>query len=71
VKPSERVEYKDSDGLSVSLYRLVTLEPSWAASRINHSVDRIAELEQEHARLKLEISDYRMLLEHYGGDVPI
>ena len=50
-KPSEKVPY-ELDGEPCSLYKLVVAEPGWAAARINYSVDRIAELEQELALMK-------------------
>lgn len=63
MKPSERIEYKDSDGLSVPLYRLITLEPSWAESRINFSVDLIAELESFLTAVTAERDELKHVLQ--------
>lgn len=50
MKPSEKIEYTDADDNPVSLHQLVRIEPGWAESRINWSVNRISELELELRR---------------------
>ena len=45
-------EYQDMDGNPTTLYKLVRIEPDWAASRIDFMNNQIVELEKENKELQ-------------------
>lgn len=56
------IQYKDSDGNTVSLNKLCALEPDWAANRIRVMADEIKRLTADNQRLTRLLDDGQSLI---------